>query len=199
MTKPAPSAPVQTSPSSSQPSFTNNLVNQSAYRFPQMAIGSQVTGNNQPQLNQLLMQQRLPTMNQFGMNGAGNQLAGNSAGALGLNPFLMQQRMIHPLMLAQQGIVPGQMNSQQYAAQCPGLLPAVNPLLYQQVNNSGDGQLQPVSHLQMAGVAPPTQPPAMGRGQALSSGNMGLLPGLYPLLQNLTMGRGSLGPQGKKD
>lgn len=163
-----------------------------------MAVGSQVTGNNQPQMNPLLMQQRLPNMNQF-VNASGNQLAGNGAGTLEVSPFFMQQRLIHPLMLAQQGIVPGQMNSQQYAAQCPGLLPAVNPLLYQQVNNSGDGQMQPVSHLQMAGVAPPMQPPAMGRGQALSPGNIGLLPGLYPLLQNLTMGRGSLGPQTKKD
>ena len=135
-------------------------------------------------------------MNHLGMN-AGNQMAGNNGGTMGLNPYLMQQRLLHPVMMTPQGLVPAPMNAQQFPAQYSGLLPAVNPLLCQTMNNSGDAQMQAMSHLQMSGVAPPGQP-AVGRGQMLRPGNMGLLPGLYPLLQNLSMGRGSLGPQNNK-
>lgn len=160
-----------------------------------MVATSQVTGSNPLQLNPLLAQQRMQNMNHFAMN-AGNQMAGSGGGALGLNPFLMQQRVIAPMMFAQQGMMPGQMNVQQFPGQCPGLLPAVNPLLYQTMNNAGDAPL----HLQMAGVGgvPRGQPP-LGRGQMLRPESMGLLPGLFPLLQNLSMGRGNPGTQSKKE
>ena len=192
-----PSVTVETSPIRSLPQFTN-LGNQSAYRLPQMTVTSQVTGSNPLQLNPLLMQQRMQNMSQFSF-GAGNQLVGN-AGTMGLNPFLMQQRMMAPAMMAQQGIMPPHMNIQQFPGQCPGLLPAVNPLMYQTITNSGDASMQTMPQLQMAGVGGVARgQPSMGRGQMLRPESMGLLPGLYPLLQNLSMGRGNLGPQGKKN
>ena len=139
-------------------------------------------------------------MNQFNI-ASGNQLVGHNAGGMGgMNPFMMQQRMLAPAMMAQQGgmMPPQMMPQQQFPGQCPGLLPAVNPLMYQTMTNAGDASMQTMPQLQMAGVGGVTrgQPP-MGRGQMVRPENMGLLPGLMPLLQNLSMGRGN--PQGKKN
>ena len=140
-------------------------------------------------------------MNQFNLS-AGNQLVGQNGGSIGgMNPFLIQQRMLGTTMMAQQGMVPAQMMpGQQFPGQCPGLLPAVNPLMYQTMTNAGDASMQTMPQLQMAGVGGVArgQPP-MGRGQMVRPESMGLLPGLMPLLQNLTVGRGSLGPQGNKN
>ena len=191
VTKPSTSA--QTSQPSTQ-SFMNNLGNNPMYRFQQMTT-SQTAGSTQAQLNQLLMQQRLPNMNHIGMN-AGNQMTGSTTGNQGLNPYLMQQRMVQPMMMTSQGMVPAAMNMQQYPGQYSGLLPGMNTVGYQTMNNMGDAQMQGVSHMQMSGLAASLQP-GIGRGQPIRPGNMGLLPGLYPLLQNLSMGRGSLGSNNK--
>ncbi|KAK3609122.1 hypothetical protein CHS0354_036033 [Potamilus streckersoni] len=96
--------------------------------------------------------------------------------------YMQQHTMLfQPMVLTQLGMMPG-MNM--------GLLPSVAPLLYAGL---------PVPSLMGTQAPPPVTTAGMGRGQPITN-DMGLLPELIPLLQNLRMnqarGRGFGGPGG---
>lgn len=139
---------------------------------------------------------------QFNMNESfmSQSATGSLPGMLGAQnmAFLQQQqRMMNPMM-TQTGLPTsgmGDMTNSVMAGNIgfgmglnpnfqPGLLPQLNPLLFQfpsahSANIPGLDNMQHMAPMQN-----------IGRGQVLNPSSIGILPGLLPLVQNLSAGRG---------
>lgn len=127
-------------------------------------------------------------------------------GMMGNMTFAQQQGMLNSYLL--QGLVPG--ISDMHNANLgllpgvvpglapnvtPGLLPQFNPFLIHQLQSqlettTGFGPL--TAHMSQLSLQLGTMPTFVGRGQMLNPSSVGLLPGLLPLVQKLSLaGRGS--------
>jgi hypothetical protein len=131
-----------------------------------------------------------------GMLGTNMAATGNIAGMMGLQNMAyaqQQQQFFNPLLFGQTGLPQSGMgdlsntmagNFNMGAGLNPGLLPQLNPLLFQ-LQNTSTSNMTGVSNTNSFGSMS-----TFGRGQSFNPTSVGILPGLLPLLQNLSLGRG---------
>lgn len=183
-TKPIATANIMTKPTTStatsepqtrtcqfenQSIMTENLVNQSTMGCLPGMLGAEnlvlMQQQHQRLLNQMLLAQAgLPPT---GMGDMSNTvLSGSTVLGRGINPNFHAGRELNQ-------------NFQ------PGLLPNMNPLVFQLQTAQGANNVAGVGEV---GHVPSVQ--NSGRGHALNPSSVGILPGLLPLLQNLSAGRG---------
>lgn len=126
-------------------------------------------------------------------NNLGNQsTTGSYTGIMGNPAFAQQQTFMNPFLMPQPGTdmtgVTQMMASmglnQGFATNLGSFqMPAFNPFLF------------PGNNLAISGASSNMNPfgslPTFGRGQPMNSGNIGILPCLLPLVQNLSAGRGN--------
>ena len=113
-------------------------------------------------------------------------------GIMGNMTFPQQEAMLNPLLL--QGMVPSLSDLQNMQGTSfgltPGLLPQFNQVPLQQhntleTNTAGMSQLSAQMNQLNIQLGATMQAP-MGRGQMLNLSSFGILPGLLPLVQNLS-------------